>query len=121
MNAFGSALIALALGLPLLAACGESDAVTVDPIDPGTSVDGDQFPDEQARQDAHGLLGMNEDDLPDDVRIGRRGEEVMALTQDYRLGRQTVELDDTDGSGFRVVSVVVELPAGPEMFELQAS
>lgn len=121
MNALGSALIALALGLSLLTACGGSDDVTVDPIDPGTSVDGDEFPVEQARQEAQGLLGMNEDDLPDDVRIGRRGEEAMALTEDYRLGRQTVELDDTDGSGFRVVSVVVELPAGPETFELQPS
>lgn len=121
MNAFGSALVALTLGLSLLTACGSSDGAAVDPIDPGTSIVGDEFPVEQARQDAQAVLGMNEEDLPADVRIGRRGDEVMALTEDYRLGRRTVELDDTDGSGFRVVSVVVELPDGPETFELEPS
>ena len=64
---------------------------------------------------------MYESDLPADVRIGRRGEEVMALTEDYKLGRRTVQLDDTDGSGFRVFSVTVELPDGPEDFDLQPS
>jgi hypothetical protein len=33
------------------------------------------------------------------------------------LGRFTVELDD-DGDGFRVTSVTVELPAGPEKLDL---
>lgn len=80
---------------------------------------GDEFPTEQVRQHARGLLGANEADLADDVRIGRRGAEQMALTEDYRLGRFTVELDDTDGSGMRVVRVTVELPDGPESFDLQ--
>lgn len=82
-----------------------------DPLGGGFPVDG-------AIADAHGLLGRAEADLPPDVRIGRRGHEQMALTEDYVLGRMTVELDDTDGSDFRVVAVTVELPDGPQTFEL---
>lgn len=82
---------------------------------------GDEFPTEAAREEARGLLGLHEADLADDVRISRRGEEQFMLTEDYVLGRNTVELEDTDGSGFRVVTVTVELPDGPETFELQPS
>jgi hypothetical protein len=64
------------------------------------------------------LLGRPEADLPDDVRIGRRGDESPSLSDDTVLGRRTVELDDTDGSGFRVVAVTIELPDGPERLEL---
>ena len=78
----------------------------------------DVFDAESVRQDAHGLLGMYEEDLPENVRISRRGDEQMILTEDYVHGRLTVELDDTDGSGFRVVTVTVELPNGPATFEL---
>jgi hypothetical protein len=60
-----------------------------------------------------------ESDLPDTVRIGRRGDEHFPLTRDYRLGRVTVELDDIDGSGYRVTSLMVELPDGPETFHLE--
>lgn len=84
-------------------------------IDPG----GDLFPVDEARQQAHGVLGMNEADLADDVRVARRGDETFMLTDDYKLGRLTAELDDLDDGGFRVVSVTVELPDGPETFELQ--
>lgn len=70
-------------------------------------------------QEARGLLGRNESDLPSDVRIGRRGDEGMMLTGDFVLGRMTVELDDTDGSGFRVVAVSVEIPSGTQSYELQ--
>ena len=78
---------------------------------------GDEFPVDQAIADAHGLLGRNEADLPADVRIARKGADQFALTEDYVLGRFTVELDD-DGDGFRVTSVTVELPAGPETLDL---
>jgi len=78
---------------------------------------GDEFPLDQALDDAHGLLGRNEADLPADVRIARKGSDQFALTEDYVLGRFTVELDD-DGDGFRVISVTVELPAGPETLVL---
>ena len=69
---------------------------------------------------AHGLLGRYESDLPDDIRIGRRGTEVMALTEDFVVGRLTVALDDTDGSGYRVVEVTAELPNGTATYELTA-
>lgn len=78
----------------------------------------DSFSVEAARQAAHGLLGLPENQLPPDVRIARRGLEELELTTDYLVGRLTVDLQDTDGSGYRVVDVTVELPDGPETFEL---
>ncbi|MCC5948060.1 MAG: hypothetical protein JJT89_06350 [Nitriliruptoraceae bacterium] len=78
------------------------------------------FPADEAREQARGFLGMDEDDLPEEVRVARRGEETFALTEDYVLGRSTVDLDD-EGEGFRVVAVTVELPDGPETFTLEAS
>ena len=133
----------MALGL-LAGACAGADAASRlpdEPLDaapddtddgevvaePGTGDDGgsegewgDEFPTDTAREEARGFLGMHEDDLPTEVRIGRRGEEPFTLTEDYVLGRSTVELDD-DGTGFRVVSVTVELPDGPETFQLEPS
>jgi hypothetical protein len=64
--------------------------------------------------DAEALLGTAEADLPENARIARRGDEQMALTQDFRVGRYTFELDD-DGTGtYRVTAVQVELPGGVE-------
>lgn len=64
--------------------------------------------------DAAALIGTPESDLPDDARIGRRGDELLPLTKDFRVGRFTFELDD-DGTGtFRVAAVQVELPEGVE-------
>ena len=91
----------------------------MDGDDPVTGPDdqGDEFPSEAAREEAQSLLGTPEDELGSDVRVARRGEETMMLTEDYVLGRITVELDD-DGSGTYVVtSATVELPDGPETFE----
>jgi uncharacterized protein len=98
--------------------------------DTATTDDGDDAPDggaswddartEQARQEARNFLGMAEDELPPEVRIGRRGDEEYILTQDYVPGRVTVELDEQDGA-WRVTSLEVELPEGPETFELEAS
>lgn len=62
--------------------------------------------------DAEALLGTPEGELEADVRVARRGDEEYALTQDYVVGRQTVELDDIDGT-WRVTSVTVELTDGP--------
>jgi hypothetical protein len=115
----------------LAGACAGADAADLDADEPvsatpddGTAVDPDQasdeFPSEDARQEARGLLGMHEHDLETDVRVARRGDESYMLTEDYVLGRRTVELDD-DGSGFRVMSVTVELPDGPEEFFLEAN
>jgi hypothetical protein len=73
---------------------------------------------EQLRRDARFYLGLGQDELNEHVRIGRIGDEHMMLTEDYRVGRITVELDDVDGDGVPVVtSATVELPDGPETFE----
>jgi hypothetical protein len=70
--------------------------------------------------DAAALIGAAEAELPDDARIARRGDEFLALTQDYRIGRFTYELDD-DGTGtFRVAGVQVELPDGVETVVAQS-
>ncbi len=71
---------------------------------------------EAARDHARELLGVHEDDLPDDARIGRRGDESFPITMDLRPGRRTVELDDT-GDGYTVVLVTLETPEGTEVFE----
>lgn len=112
------------------AACGDddtpvatpgTDTTTTEPsVDPGNGDNGDEYPVDQARDDARAILGMNEEDLDETVRVSRRGDETFMLTQDYVLGRLTVELDD-DGSGYRVMSVTVELPDGPETFDLEPS
>lgn len=129
------ALVAFAALSLVLAACGTGQAQPADGGDAagaaclvgddtcyetGAEGNGDQdaFDAETVRQEAHGVLGMYEKDLPESVRVARRGAEQLALTEDYVLGRLTVELDDTDGSGFRVTTVTVELPDGPETFEL---
>jgi hypothetical protein len=129
--------VVLALGIGVgtawvVAADGDTDepAVPVEPdggigdtpipVEPDGGIGdtpGDQFPVEQVRNDAHGLLGRYEADVPAEVRIGRKGDEQFMLTEDYVLGRSTVELDD-DGDGYRVTSVTVELPDGPETFHL---
>ena len=70
--------------------------------------------------DARSLLGRREDELPDDVRIARDGTEWYALTEDYVVGRLTVELDP-DGDGVsRVVLVTLEDEDGPKTFEADA-
>jgi hypothetical protein len=96
-------------------AAGDDDATGDDP-----DGFGDEFDVDTAIEDARAVLGVAEEDLQDDVRIARRGDETFALTEDYVLGRRTVELDD-DGGGYRVTSVVVELPDGPQTFELEPS
>jgi len=119
---------ALAAFAMLLGACAPAEANDLPPDEPvtnapdggdsGEPAPGIEFPVDLEREEARGLLGMHEEDLPDGVRISRRGDEEFALTEDYVIGRRTVQLDD-DGSGFRVMSVTIELPDGPETFELQ--
>ena len=61
--------------------------------------------------DAH-LVGVALDELPDDVRIARIGDEHFMLTDDHVYGRRTAELDyDADGVA-RVVKLTVELEDG---------
>lgn len=98
----------------------------MDPDQPVTGPDGggappdegdEAFPSEAARDEARSLLGEPESELPADVRVARRGEESFALTEDYVLGRITVELDDDGSDTYVVTSATVELPEGPETFE----
>ena len=78
----------------------------------------EDFDVEAARARAYGLLGLYRSDVPEAVRIARIGEDELPITDDHQPGRMTVEIEDTDGSGLRVVAVVVELPAGAETYEL---
>lgn len=134
---FPRRLLALAV-LPVLAlaACGDPESTapaespgttqppvtTIDPDTPVTSPGGDATtippgaPDiGAALRRAASLLGAFETDLPEDVRIARRGDETFAVTTDLVPGRLTVELDD-DGSGaFVVTSVTVETEDGSEV------
>ena len=128
-------VIAVGIGTAVVVAAGDDADSPPSPVEPDGGIgdtpipvepDGgigdtpDQFSVEEARDDAHGLLGRYERDLPDDVRVGRRGDEQYALTEDYVIGRLTVELDD-DGDGYRVTSVIVELPESTETFHLTPS
>jgi hypothetical protein len=115
-------LAVLLLALAALAACGDDEVETTagaghDAAEPDTTDEGeDAFPTEAAREEAKALLGEPESELDADVRVARRGEETFALTEDYVLGRITVELDE-DGSGsYAVTSATVELPEGSETF-----
>ena len=118
--------IALSVGLGaavVAAATAADDRSTPIPVEPDGGIGdtpADEFPTDDARNEAHGLLGRYEDTLSDEIRVSRRGSEHFALTEDYRLGRFTVALDD-DANGFRVTSVTVELPDGPETYDLTPS
>lgn len=72
----------------------------------------------QFRRDARYYLGRTQDELTEHIRIARIDDERFMLTEDYQVGRITVELDDVDGTPI-VTSATVELPSGPETFELE--
>lgn len=73
----------------------------------------------QLRRDAKFYLGREQHELNERIRIGRIDDEHFVLTDDYRIGRITVELDDVNGRGTPIVtSATVELPDGPETFHL---
>jgi hypothetical protein len=85
--------------------------------DDGDAFDLDEAAVESLRRDARTYLGWEESELNDLVRVARRGDEHFMLTEDYRVGRITVELDEVGGT-FMVTKATVELPDGPETFEL---
>ena len=64
-------------------------------------------------EEGRALLGVAQDQLSDDVRIARAGDVQFALTEDYVIGRMTVELDPDEDGTMRVVTVVIELTDGP--------
>jgi len=116
-------LVVAALAMTaLLSACDPEDAVPSPGPASGTCMVGADDCDDGAfghkanEDDARSLLGLREDELPDDVRIARDGDEHYALTEDYVVGRLTVELDpDADGV-HRVVLVTLEEEDGPTRF-----
>ncbi len=108
---------------PVAGMCAEDSPDCVDTVVVGGEEDpdghdpvGDEFDSQSATTQAEALLGLAESELGPDVRIGRRGEEQMMLTEDYVLGRMTVELDINDMDEWIVTAVTVELPDGPETF-----
>ena len=98
---------------------GQPDCVDTPQLDNAQPLPIDETGIEQLRRDAQFYLGTRQDELNEFIRVGRINEEHMALTDDYQIGRITVELDDRDGDGTAVVtSATVELPDGPETFQL---
>ena len=96
---------------------GSTDCVDTPQLNSDEPVPVDETGIKQFRKDAKYYLGKPESELTDLIRIGRRGDEQFALTEDYRVGRITVELDEVDGEMI-VTSSTVELPDGPETFKL---
>ena len=72
----------------------------------------------QFRRDAKFYLGKPKSEVPELIRIARIDDEQFALTEDYQIGRITVELDDLS-DGPIVTKSTVELPDGPESFSLK--
>lgn len=125
-------VLALAVSALVLSACGQAapaqpvrqpadgGADTVAPVCAPDVPDCEEMivepvrDDRMLRQGARDLLGLREDELPPGVRVSRRGDEHMMLTEDYVVGRMTVELDAAKNDQFRVVAVVVELEDGPK-------
>lgn len=99
---------------------GSPDCVDAD-LDgsPAPAPDDLGFDLEAARRDARSLLGQSEDEVLElwgDVRVGRRGDESLPVTDDLVPGRKTIATED-DGSGVaRVVEVVLDTETGTETF-----
>lgn len=98
---------------PDVAGMCEADAPDCD--DTPVAGDGDAIDEGALIAEAEAMVGMPEGELDPEVRVSRRGNESFAMTEDYRIGRFTVELDD-HGSGFVVTTVVLELTEGPQTF-----
>ena len=102
----------------LLAACDPHDVVPTGPTGATCIVDNPNCDDmsfghSATEDDATGLIGLAQADLPDDVRIARIGDEPLPLIDDYVVGRLTVELDPDASGTPRVVQVVLETDDGP--------
>jgi hypothetical protein len=126
--------IASTLAVALLAlgavACGNDTDTDDPPPDPAngaclqgdtdcyeTGAETDNLDERVAIANVEALLGTQEDQLPDGVRIARRGTESFPLTEDYVIGRVTVELDDIDGS-YTVTTATIELSDGAIVLNL---
>jgi hypothetical protein len=100
-------------GGPAAGMCHESEPDCVDTVVDGDGTDGG-VDEHAAIEKARALLGQTEEELDEEVRIGRRGGEHFALTEDYVIGRMTAELDEDGAGDFRVTAVTVELTEGPQ-------
>ena len=99
---------------------GEPDCIDTPQLASDEPVPIDETGIEQFRRDAKFYLGRKQSELNELIRIGRIDDEQFMLTEDYRVGRITVELDDVKDNGKPIVtSATVELPDGPETFKLQ--
>lgn len=98
---------------------GATDCVDTPQLNDDEPVAIDETGIRQFRKDAKYYLGRPQDELNELIRIARIDNEQMAVTDDYRVGRITVELDTVEqGAQPIVTSATVELPDGPETFEL---
>lgn len=126
----GSILAVAALALALASCDSGSDSVISPPSDPisdpatdpitDTRPSGQEFS-TQERVDM--LLGSTQEQAENlaiefgwTVRVGRVDDEQFMLTEDYQLGRMTIELDSDDTGTPVVTSVTVELDGGPQTF-----
>lgn len=75
---------------------------------------------ESLLEDASSYLGLPEPGVDPVWRVGRRGDESYALTEDFVVGRFTVELDDDGTGAFVITAVTVELPGGAERVTAQS-
>lgn len=107
-------------GVAAMCAQDQPDCVDTPQLASDEPVAIDETAVEQFRRDAKYYLGRPRDEVPELIRIARIDDDDFAVTDDYQVGRITVELDDVDGDGNPVVtSATVELPDGPETFELE--
>ena len=75
---------------------------------------------QQFRKDARYYLGRPQSELNELIRVARIDDVDMAVTDDYQIGRITVELDTVnEGEEPIVTSATVEMPEGPETFTLK--
>ena len=99
---------------------GATECVDTPQLNSDEPVEIDETGVEQLRKDAKFYLGRPQGELNELIRVGRIDDAQVALTEDYRVGRITVELDTPDSGGEPIVtSSTVELPDGPETFELE--
>ena len=99
---------------------GASDCVDTPQLASDQPVQIDETGIKQFRRDAKFYLGKGRDELNETIRIARIDAEQFMLTEDYRVGRITVELDTVEvGAQPIVTAATVELPDGPVTFRLE--
>ena len=99
---------------------GATECVDTPQLNGDEPVEIDETGVEQLRKDAQFYLGRPRSELTELIRVARIDDNQRAVTEDYQVGRITVELDTPETGGEPIVtSATVELPDGPETFELE--